>query len=681
MKPDTVMGVTGCMAQRLGPQLLEKAKHVSLVIGPDGYRALPQLVEGARRGERSIDDRLRPRGALRGLHAAPLRQGEGVDPRAARLRLSLHVLHRPDHARRRSAAAGSTTWCARRASVVADGMSEVVLLGPDGELVHRRHARLRRPAARRRHGARHPARALHEPAPERLQRSRDRGDGRGADGVRARAPADAERLDAHAQAHAAPLHARGLPRLRRDASARAIPGLALTTDIIVGFPGETDEEFEETLSAVREVGFDDAFTFKFSPRDGTPATRMPAELDASPTRWRASGCSGCRRRCARSRARAEHGLLGTRHEVLVEKEAKRGEAHAAGAHARLQDGARARRRGDARPVPHRGAHRHDRLDVHGQPSCASASRCRWPAEARPRSARRRDAAVRSFAERERRRVRIPSRCHSSLRRRMPLVALGGARLRATVLAGALSRRLAVRRCAPSLALGRRAVRRGDRRSPDRCRRARRSSRAGAMRPRQRSAADRGAARVAARDVAGRAVLAATAPRPAPSCAATLHARGCCLVPATLLVAEGRAQRRATWPPCVAARPPTPAACVVQARPAGRASRRPRSLRRRARACRRAHRPPVRRRRPARPRARDRRHVGDPGGAARPVRARGARAHAQRVRAARRHHRAGARAAGRRAARAADGRAHRDAGRRSRCTWRASARRRPRCAPP
>ena len=55
MKSGTVMGVTGCMAQRLGPQLLEKAKHVSLVIGPDGYRALPALVDGARKGERSIN--------------------------------------------------------------------------------------------------------------------------------------------------------------------------------------------------------------------------------------------------------------------------------------------------------------------------------------------------------------------------------------------------------------------------------------------------------------------------------------------------------------------------------------------------------------------------------------------------------------------------------------------------
>src|ERR671938_393138 len=54
MKPTSVMGVTGCMAQRLGPQLLEKARHVSLVVGPDGYRALPELVQRARAGTRSI---------------------------------------------------------------------------------------------------------------------------------------------------------------------------------------------------------------------------------------------------------------------------------------------------------------------------------------------------------------------------------------------------------------------------------------------------------------------------------------------------------------------------------------------------------------------------------------------------------------------------------------------------
>ena len=54
-----------------------------------------------------------------------------------------------------------------------------------------------------------------------------------------------------------------------------MPDLVLTTDIIVGFPGETDEEFEDTLSLVAEVGYDSMFTFIFSPRKGTPAYDMP----------------------------------------------------------------------------------------------------------------------------------------------------------------------------------------------------------------------------------------------------------------------------------------------------------------------------------------------------------------------------------------------------------------------
>ena len=54
----------------------------------------------------------------------------------------------------------------------------------------------------------------------------------------------------------------------------AIPNVALTTDIIVGYPNETEEQFEETLSLYREVGFEAAYTFIYSPREGTPAAKM-----------------------------------------------------------------------------------------------------------------------------------------------------------------------------------------------------------------------------------------------------------------------------------------------------------------------------------------------------------------------------------------------------------------------
>lgn len=58
-----------------------------------------------------------------------------------------------------------------------------------------------------------------------------------------------------------------------------VPGIAITTDIIVGFPGETEEDFNETLDIVEKVGFDSAFTFLYSPRKGTPAADMPGQID------------------------------------------------------------------------------------------------------------------------------------------------------------------------------------------------------------------------------------------------------------------------------------------------------------------------------------------------------------------------------------------------------------------
>jgi tRNA-2-methylthio-N6-dimethylallyladenosine synthase len=56
------------------------------------------------------------------------------------------------------------------------------------------------------------------------------------------------------------------------------PDIALSTDFIVGFPGERDQDFEDTLQLVREIGFASAFSFKYSPRPGTPAAAMLAQI-------------------------------------------------------------------------------------------------------------------------------------------------------------------------------------------------------------------------------------------------------------------------------------------------------------------------------------------------------------------------------------------------------------------
>jgi len=323
MKPDTVMGVTGCMAQRLGPTLLEKARHVSLVIGPDGYRALPALVDGARRGERAIAttfdleehyEDFAPRRFDNVKAWIPVQRG--CDYRCTYC--IVPSTRGSERSRRLEDVIREVE------GVVADGMSEVVLLGQtvnsydDGR--HDFADLLRRvgsvPGIRRvRFTSPHP-----NDFSDRVI------------AALAEVPTVCEHVHLPMQSGSSRTLKRMLRRYTREeylecvARLRAaVPGLALTTDVIVGFPGETDEDFEETLRAVEAIGFVDAFTFIFSPRDGTPATRLPAELSvpADVASERLQRLVALVRAGARQR---NLGLLGTRHEVLVEREAKRGEA-------------------------------------------------------------------------------------------------------------------------------------------------------------------------------------------------------------------------------------------------------------------------------------------------------------------------------------------------------------------
>ncbi|WLR52411.1 tRNA (N6-isopentenyl adenosine(37)-C2)-methylthiotransferase MiaB [Bacillus tianshenii] len=99
----------------------------------------------------------------------------------------------------------------------------------------------------------------------------------------------------------------------------AIPNVTLTTDIIVGFPNETDEQFEETLSLVREVGYESAYTFIYSPRDGTPAAKMQ---DNIPMRVKKERLQRLNKLVNEQSAEAMKKYKGQIVDVLVEGESK-----------------------------------------------------------------------------------------------------------------------------------------------------------------------------------------------------------------------------------------------------------------------------------------------------------------------------------------------------------------------
>jgi tRNA-2-methylthio-N6-dimethylallyladenosine synthase len=321
MKHGAVVGVTGCMAQRLGSQLLDRAKHVSLVIGPDGYRDLPSLIESARRGVRTTAtdfdleehyEDFTPR-RFEGVKAwIPVQRG--CDYRCTYC--IVPTTRGPERSRRLAEVLRESE------AVVASGISEIVLLGQtvnsyfDGE-----------------HDFADLVRAVGcVPGVKRLRFTSPHPNDFSERVVRALAETESvcEHVHLPMQSGCTRTLKRMLRRYTREGYMKcvdelrsAIPDLSLTTDIIVGFPGETEDDFAETLTAVEAVGFDDAYTFKFSPRVGTPATRFPVSESVPDevaserlARLISTVRGGMRERNIK--------LLGQRREVLVEKAARRG---------------------------------------------------------------------------------------------------------------------------------------------------------------------------------------------------------------------------------------------------------------------------------------------------------------------------------------------------------------------
>lgn len=108
--------------------------------------------------------------------------------------------------------------------------------------------------------------------------------------------------------------------IRRLKAAR--PGIAIATDIIVGFPGETEDDFERTMDLIEDVGFDASFSFVYSPRPGTPAARLP---DDTPYSVKLARLQRLQKRIDENASEISRGMLGKIERVLVLGPARRGE--------------------------------------------------------------------------------------------------------------------------------------------------------------------------------------------------------------------------------------------------------------------------------------------------------------------------------------------------------------------
>lgn len=107
----------------------------------------------------------------------------------------------------------------------------------------------------------------------------------------------------------------------------AVPGIGLTTDIIVGFPGETEEQFQDTMSLVKEVGYDSAFTFIYSPRKGTRAAAMDGQINEAVATDRIQRLIALQDQCQKE---AMARFLGQEEEVLVEGLSRRSDKAVSG---------------------------------------------------------------------------------------------------------------------------------------------------------------------------------------------------------------------------------------------------------------------------------------------------------------------------------------------------------------
>jgi tRNA-2-methylthio-N6-dimethylallyladenosine synthase len=288
---NTMIAVAGCVAQAEGREIIERATVVDLVVGPQSYHELPSLIGKARDGERVVaidfpaEDKfvaLPDRPLTRAQPSAFITVQEGCDKFCTFC--VVPYTRGAEYSRPVAAILAEAERLAR------SGAREITLLGqnvnaycgegPDGGGWSL--ARLLKWLAcvpeieRLRYATSHPRDmdddliALHADEPKLMPY------------LHLPFQAGSDRiLAAMNRKHTADDYAALAGRIRA-----ARPDIALSTDIIVGFPGETDTDFEDTLALVRRIGFARAFSFKYSARPGTPAANLPRQVPEGTARER-----------------------------------------------------------------------------------------------------------------------------------------------------------------------------------------------------------------------------------------------------------------------------------------------------------------------------------------------------------------------------------------------------------
>ena len=327
-RPGLIVGILGCMAERLREQLLEGPWGVDVVAGPDAYRDLPRLVREAEAGGKGVNVLLSTEETY--AEIAPVRlDRNGVSAFVAIMRgcnnfCSYCVV---PYTRGRERSRDAATIVAEAQSLFDNGYREVTLLGQNvnsyraGEVdfpeLLRRVASIS-PLLRVRFATSHS-----KDMSDRLLETM------------ASMPNICRAIHLPAQSGATSMLERMNRKYTREwyldriaAIRRYMPDCAITTDLIAGFSGETEEEHAATLSLMREVGYSWAFMFKYSERPGTFAQRnLPDDVPDEVKSRRLQEIIALQNDLSLESNRRD---VGREFEVLVESESKRNSGQLSG---------------------------------------------------------------------------------------------------------------------------------------------------------------------------------------------------------------------------------------------------------------------------------------------------------------------------------------------------------------